>query len=199
MKGHMKRKNFAVFAAFLFLAISMLGAVPPEKVFDLDFVDAYAELFPDKRTAEVFANLYFTSNGSDTVVFRCEGNFKRLRVTENKVQAAFDFRPPFLNFYRLASGPHLLHFEYLVEHFGLATSGAIISDQKLDLGANSFWYPKNIASDPHDALLDLVTPQNYSVTSNGKLTGNVPNNFKRLRSYLLEKQLPEGLTLSGGS
>ena len=194
----MKKKLMGLIVSiFLVFGFSAFGEVPPEPVFDLDFVDAYAELFPEVRRAEVHANIYFTSNGSDTVVFRCEGNFHRLKVTENKIQAAFDFRQPYLKFYRLASGPHMLHFEYLVEHFGLATSGSIISTQKLDLGANSFWYPRNIASDPHDAMLDLVTPPNYTVNSNGKIARDVPNNFKRLRSYLLAKQLAEGLTLSG--
>jgi hypothetical protein len=194
----MKPKATLSMLFFVFFSNAVFGQIASEALFDLDLVNAYAELFTSKREADIMAEVYFSCNGSDPVVFRCEGNFKRLNVTENHVPVDFYYKPPYFFFYRLPAGSHILKFDYRVQHFGLASSGAIISDEKLELGANSFWYPRNVASDSHSMILDIVSDPNYRIESNGSMTRDVPNNFKRLRTFFIKNPIPEGMTLSGG-
>ncbi len=170
-----------------------------EPLYDLEFVDLYAELFPDKREAFIIAQIYLVGNGSDPVLLRCDGNFKHVKATVKDGQESYIYRPPYFWFEKLASGSQIITFEYQVEHFGLATSGAIISPEKLDLGAGSFWYPRNNASDPHQVLLNVDTSPAYALTSNGTTTRDISNNLKRLRTFVLRDSLAEGLTLSGGN
>ena len=168
-----------------------------EPVFDLGFVEIYAELLPDRNEAEVIANTYFEGNGSDPVVFRLEGSFKRLQVTATPPDVWWVHRPPYILFPWLASGPRQLRFSYLVSRPGNEPSGAVIAPKQLWLGTPTFWYPRNTASDAHQVILDLVTPPDYPIVSNGRTIRDVPNNFKRLRTIILQNATAPGLILSG--
>ncbi|MBI3038977.1 hypothetical protein HYY75_08010, partial [bacterium] len=97
-----------------------------------------------------------------------------------------------------ASGSHEIRFVYRVKHDGTSSSGSIISSDRIDLGVTSFWYPRNNASDPHQVVLNLVTDPSYSISANASLTRDIPNNLKRLRTFILRDAIPQGLTLSGG-
>lgn len=189
---------FALFFGFDLGAGTRVDAQPAsEPVYDLDFIDMYTELHPDKNQAEVIARTYFECNGSDPVVFRLEGSILQMKVTSDPPNVWWVRQPPYYIFPRLATGTYEVTFSYLVSRPGNEANGAIISPGALSLGIPTFWYPRNTASDAHQVLLNLVTPPNYPIVTNGSTVRDVPNNFKRLRTIILTPANEKGLTLSG--
>ncbi len=187
----------------LMLPVSVQAQIASEQVFDLQWVDLYAELTPEKNEAQVIAHLYLDSNGVDPVVFRLEGNFLNWRIySYNDQQPNLAFRRDGFYFwlYNLASGPAEVVFEYQMRRQGWETAnGAVISPTRLDLGPGAFWYPRNVASDSHQAILNLVTPPDYPVYATASLTRDLPHNFKRLRTYILRKATQAGISLSSSA
>ena len=170
--------------------------IASEVLYNLDFVDLYAEVTPDRSEMQVMADLFLQGNGSDPVVLRCDGNFQRWEITGEQKNLAFGVHVPYFYLYNLASGPQVVHFKYLVRREGWETvNGGLIRPDKLELNAGSYWYPRNVASDPHQVILHLVSPDGYLVSTNASMTKDVPNNFKRLRRFLLSNPLAEGITL----
>lgn len=185
------------------LPVTVQAQIASEQVFDLQWVDLYAELTPEKNEARVIAHLYLDSNGVDPVVFRLEGNFLHWRIySYNDQQPNLAFRRDGFYFwlYNLASGPAEVVFEYQMRRQGWETAnGAVISPTKLELGPGAFWYPRNVASDSHQAILNLVTPPDYPVYATASLTRDLPHNFKRLRTYILRKATQAGIALSSSA
>lgn len=201
------KKPAVLVLAFLVLFVGQSGAlkaqIASEQVFDLQWADLYAELVPEKNEAQVIAHLYLESNGIDPVVFRCEGNFLQWNIYRyGNVQPNMSFRRDGFYFwlYNLASGPAEVVFEYRMRRQGYETpNGAVITPTQLNLDVGSYWYPRNVASDSHQVLLNLVTPPNYTVYAPASLTRDVPNNFKRLRTFIMQTATPQGITLSNSS
>ena len=175
-----------------------LPPISEAPVYDLEAVDIYAELFPEDYEAEVITVAYINSNGSDPVILRCEGNFKWLKISSDQPNISFDYRKPYFWFDNISSATRRLRFEYRVRHDGNATAGAIISTNRLHLPCSAYWYPRDVASDPHQVVLNLVTPPTYAVycSQSGTLTRDIMNNLKRLRTFVIQAAIAEGMALS---
>jgi len=197
------RALIVVLGLLLGMGTPAQAQIASEQVFDLQWVDLYAELLPERNEAQVIAHLYLDSNGVDPVVFRLEGNFLTWKISSyNNQQPNLAFRRDGFLFwlYNLASGPAEVVFEYQVRRQGWETpDGAVIATNKLELGPGAFWYPRNVASDSHQAILNLVTPPDYAVNAPASLTRDLPHNFKRLRTYILRTPTQAGLTLSSSA
>ncbi|MBF0499494.1 MAG: hypothetical protein HQM09_05150 [Candidatus Riflebacteria bacterium] len=164
-----------------------------EPVYNLDLVDIYAELYPEKSEAWMIADIYFSCNGSDPVALRWDGNFTQLDLTFSDDPNPWYVRSaPYSWFYHLASGPHRIKLTGRVQ-----CPSSELSTNLVNFGPSSFWYPRNNASDPHQVMLNLVTPPDFSIQSNASMVRDLPYNFKRMRTYELSTPLAEGLTLTG--
>ncbi|OIP31640.1 hypothetical protein AUK22_00860 [bacterium CG2_30_54_10] len=168
-----------------------------EALYDLELVNMYAEFYPESYEASILADVYLTAGATDPVVLQCAGNFKFLSVSADQQNLAFKHIPPYFWLYNLEPGAHKITFSYRVRHDGFSTPGTIISTNLLNLDRSSFWYPRNIASDSHQVLLNLVTDPGYEVYSNASMTRDIPNNLKRLRTFLIANPSQLGLELRG--
>lgn len=74
------------------------------------------------------------------------------------------------------------------------SGGGTIATNLLDLGPAVFWYPRQNASDPHQVILNLETPADYEVSTNATLHRDLPNNTRRLRTWIVSKPAAEGIT-----
>lgn len=167
-----------------------------EPTFDLELVDIYADLYPDKYIADVISILYLTCNGSDPVILRCQGNIHRLEVIgRNQQNVSWIYRPPYIHLDNLAAGQREVEFRFRVRHDGFSPGGGTIATNLLDLNPAVFWYPRQNASDPHQVILNLETPADYEVSANGTLHRDLPNNTRRIRTWIVSKPVPEGITL----
>lgn len=175
--------------------IEGMPPIPENAQFNIDLADIYAELFPAKNTAEIICNLWLTCNGSDPVLLKMEGELHHMKVSSpSKQNLTWVYIRPYLHLDNLPGGSHQIIFEYLVKHNGISSPG-LIATNDLRLGADTFWYPRNVASDSHQVILNLVTSPEYPVTSNAPVYKDVPNNLKRLRQMVLATPLAEGLLL----
>lgn len=175
--------------------IDGLPPFPEDAQFDIALADIYAEFFPETCTAEVICNLWLACDGVNPVLLHLEGEMLQLTITsQEKANLTYVYIKPYLHLDNLPAGAHLLTFKYLVKHNGISTPG-IISQTDLKLSTAAYWYPRNVASDTHQVVFNLVTPPGYEASSNATLLKDVPNNFKRLRQFLLRTPVAEGLTL----
>lgn len=172
-----------------------LPPFPETAQFNIDLADIYAELFPDTQMAEVICNLWLQCDGTNPVLLRLEGNIQTMKLTSpSKPNLTFVYIKPYLYLNNLPAGSHQIIFTYLVKHDSFSSPG-IISNGNLQLNADSWWYPRNVVDDPHQVILNLVTPPDYPVSSNAPLYKNEPNNLKRLRQFVLANPSADGLTL----
>lgn len=175
--------------------IDGLPPFPETAQFNIDLADIYAEFFPQKNTAEVICNLWLTCDGVNPVLLRLEGDIQHMQITSpSKPNLTFVYIRPYLHLDNLPAGSHQIIFTYLVKHNGIGSKGLIsLTDLRLD--ATSWWYPRNVVSDPHQVILNLDSPPDYSVKSNAQLYKDVANNLKQLRQFILAKPAADGLTL----
>ncbi|HEY9072244.1 MAG TPA: hypothetical protein VIV61_18430 [Candidatus Ozemobacteraceae bacterium] len=193
----------SIAARVLFLAVLCLAWTTPvhaqlasEPTFDLELADVYADFDPDRYLADVVAVLYLTCNGSDPVMLRCQGNIHRLEVIgRNQSSLCWNYRPPYIYLYNITAGSREIEIRYRARHDGFTPGGGTISTNVLDLGAGVFWYPRQNASDAHQVILNLETPTGYEVSTNGALQRDVPNNGRRLRTWVVSTPVPQGITL----
>ncbi|HNW35519.1 MAG TPA: hypothetical protein PKM25_11345 [Candidatus Ozemobacteraceae bacterium] len=188
------------------LLLLLLSAVFPssaraqlasETTFDLELVDMYADFQPDKYIADIISVLYLTCNGSDPVILRCQGNISRLEVIgHNQSNLSWNYQPPYIWLYNLEAGAREVEIRLRARHDGFSPGGGTISTNVLDLGPAVFWYPRQNASDAHQVILNLETPPTYEVVANGTLQRDLPNNGRRLRTWIIDKPVPEGITLN---
>lgn len=197
-------KFLAVIAVGFFLAGSIRAqvatysrAIPPipeTAQFDIELADIYAELFPDENEAFVICTLWLSAT-FDPVIVRLEGNIKHLNISsKSQPGISFVYEKPYIYLDNLEPGAHQVTFTYRVKHDGLTSSG-LISNTDLRLDAGSWWYPRNAALDPHQAILNIESPQNYSVSANATIFKNIDNNFKQLRQFVLTTASSDGITL----
>lgn len=192
-----------VLSALLFTCTSIArGQTPPEGIppipetaqFNLDLADIYAEVFPESNEIFVICNLWLTSTG-DPVILRMDGNIKHMSLSsQSQRNISFVYRSPYVYLDNLNAGSHQITFTYTAKHDGI-TSPGLISTADLRLDAASWWYPRNVALDAHQAILNIDSPPSYSITSNGTLIRNIPNNLKQLRQFVLTTASSDGLTL----
>ncbi|HOT27670.1 MAG TPA: hypothetical protein PLU72_05745 [Candidatus Ozemobacteraceae bacterium] len=177
-------------------ALPSRAQLASEPTFDLELVDIYADFQPEKYIADVISILYLTCNGSDPVILRCQGNIHRLEVIgRNQQNVSWIYRPPYIHLDNLAAGQREVEFRFRVRHDGYSPGGGTIATNLLALGPAVFWYPRQNASDPHQVILNLETPADYEVSTNGTLQRDLPNNTRRLRTWIVSKPAPEGITL----
>ncbi|MFZ2959279.1 MAG: hypothetical protein WA705_20525 [Candidatus Ozemobacteraceae bacterium] len=171
----------------------VLAQPASEPVYNLDLVDVYAELFPEKNEAFMVADVFFTCNATDPVPLRWDGNFSQLDLTFSDDPDPWYVRQaPYSWFHHLNSGAHRVKMSARLKR-----APNELSNNLLAFGPASFWYPRNNASDPHQVVLNLVTPPDFVVVSNASMVRDLPHNFRRLRTYILQTPLAEGLTLTG--
>lgn len=172
-----------------------LPPFPETAQFSIDLADIYAEFFPATHMAEVICNLWLQCDGINPVLLRVEGNMQTMQVTSpGKLNLTWVYVKPYIHLNNLPAGSHQIIFTYLVKHDSFSSPG-LISNSDLRLNADSWWYPRNVVNDPHQAILNLVTPPTYAVSSNAPIYRNEPNNLKRLRQFVLAIPAAEGLTL----
>jgi len=177
-------------------ALPARGQLASEPTFDLELADIYADFQPDKYIADVICVLYLTCNGSDPVMLRCQGNIHRLEVIgRNQQNLSWVYRPPYIHLDNLEAGQREVELRFRVRHDGYSPGGGTIATNLLDLGAGVFWYPRQNASDPHQVILNLETPADYEVSTNGTLQRDLPNNTRRIRTWIVSKPVAEGITL----
>lgn len=175
--------------------IDGLPPFPETAQFSIDLADIYAELFPQTSTAEVICNLWLRCDGVNPVLLRIEGNILRMNVSSgSQPNLTFVYIKPYIYLNNLTAGSHQIIFTYLVKHDGFSGSG-LISYHDLKLDATAWWYPRNVVDNAHQAILNLVTPPDYAVTSNAQLYKNEPNNLKRLRQFVLTTPATAGIIL----
>ncbi|RCK80107.1 MAG: hypothetical protein OZSIB_3611 [Candidatus Ozemobacter sibiricus] len=183
--------------------VRALPGIPPvatvplasEALYDLALVNMYAEFDPAAYEAAIIADAWLVTTASDPVVMRCHGNFKQMTITSSQRDLAFRYVPPYFWFYNIEPGETRITFTYRVRHDGFSTPGAVIAPNRLALDRLAFWYPRNIASDPHQVILNLVTDPGYPVYANASLTRDIPNNRRRLRTFVLRTPSAGGLEL----
>lgn len=172
-----------------------LPPFPETAQFSIDLADIYAELFPRSNMAEVICNLWLRCDGINPVLLRMEGNIQTMSVTSTtKPNLTFVYIKPYIYLNNIPEGSHQIIFTYLVKHDGFDGSG-LITTGDLRLDAASYWYPRNVVANPHQAILNLVTQPDYQVTSNATTVKDLPNNLKRLRQFVLATPSADGLTL----
>jgi hypothetical protein len=168
--------------------------IPDTAQFDLDLADIYAEIFPTENEAYVICNLWLSAN-FDPVILKLEGNVLHLNISsKSQSNVSFVYEKPYIHLDNLEPGAHQITFTYRVKHDGI-TSPGLISSGDLRLDAASWWYPRNVAIDAHQAILNIEGPPDYAVNSNATLFKNVANNFKQLRQFVLTTASSDGLTL----
>lgn len=176
---------------------SMSSSIPPipeTAQFDIELADIYAELFPDKNEAFVICTIWLSATLAP-VILRLEGNLKYMTIASKSQPAlSFVYEKPYIYLDNLKPGAHQVTFTYRVRHDGI-TSAGLISNNDLRLDAASWWYPRNVASDAHQAILNIESPPDYAISSNATMSKNVNNNFKQLRQFILTTALPNGITL----
>lgn len=176
---------------------SVQAQLASEPTFDLQLVDIYADFQPDLYLADVIAVLYLTCNGSDPVILRCQGNIHRLEVIgRNQSNIGWEYQPPYIRLSNIEAGAREVEIRYLARHDGFSPGGGTISTNRLDLGAGVFWYPRQNASDAHQVILNLETPPSCEISANGTLHRDLPNNGRRIRTWVVSKPVPEGIILS---
>ena len=175
--------------------IDGLPPFPETAQFDIALADIYAELNPTKNEASVICNLWLTCDGVNPVLLRLEGDIQTMKVSSpGKQNLTFVYIRPYLHLDNLPAGDHQIIFTYLAKHDGI-TSAGLVSTADIRLDAASWWYPRNVVPDPHQAILSLVTAPGYAVTSNATLYKDVPNNLKQMRQFVLTTAAADGLTL----
>jgi hypothetical protein len=168
--------------------------IPETAQYDIDLADIYAELFPDKNEAFVICTIWLSAT-FDPVILRLEGNLMHMNVTSKSQPAiSFVYEKPYIYLDNLEPGAQQVTFTYRVRHDGI-TSAGLISNNDLRLDAASWWYPRNVALDAHQAILNIESPQNYAVSANATIYKNVDNNFKQLRQFILTTASTDGITL----
>ncbi len=199
MKKFFRNSVFQVLSLVVFLMVCATPAqaqLASEPTFDLELVDIYADFYPDKYIADVISILYLTCNGSDPVILRCQGNIHHLEVIgRNQQNVSWVYRPPYIHLDNLATGQREVEFRFRVRHDGSSPGGGTIATNLLDLNPAVFWYPRQNASDPHQVILNLETPADSEVSTNGTLQRDLPNNTRRLRTWIVSKPTAEGITL----
>lgn len=175
--------------------IDGLPPFPETAQFDIALADIYAELNPAKNEASVICNLWLTCDGVNPVLLRLEGDIQTMKVSSpGKQNLTFVYIRPYLHLDNLPAGDHQIIFTYLAKHDGI-TSAGLVSTADIRLDAASWWYPRNVVPDTHQAILSLVTAPGYAVTSNATLYKDVPNNLKQMRQFVLTTAAADGLTL----
>lgn len=177
-------------------ALPARAQLASEPTFDLELADIYADFQPDKYIADVISVLYLTCNGSDPVILRCQGNIYHLEVIgRNQQNVSWIYRPPYIHLDNLEAGQREVELRFRVRHDGSSPGGGTIATNLLDLGAGVFWYPRQNASDAHQVILNLETPADYEVSTNGTLQRDLPNNTRRIRTWIVSTPAAEGITL----
>jgi len=175
--------------------IDGLPPFPETAQFDIALADIYAELFPEKSKAFVICNLWLTCDGVNPVLLQLGGDIQTMKVTSpDKINLTCVYIKPYLHLDNLPAGNYQIVLTYEVKHDGISSAG-MISAADLRLDAGSYWYPRNVALDPHQVILSLVTSSDYAVTSNAAVYKDVPNNLKRMRQFVLTTAAADGLTL----
>ena len=175
--------------------IDGLPPFPETAQFDIALADIYAEFFPEKSMAFVICNLWLTCDGVNPVLLQLGGDIQTMKVTApDKINLTYVYIKPYLHLDNLPAGNYQIVFTYEVKHDGITSTG-LISAADLRLDAGSYWYPRNVALDPHQVILSLVTSPGYAVTSNAAVYKDVPNNLKRMRQFVLTTAAADGLTL----
>jgi len=201
----LSKRLFFLFALLICFAPSASAQLPPvidglppfpeTAQFSIDLADIYAEFFPATHMAEVICNLWLRCDGVNPVLLRLEGNIQTMQVTSpGMVNLTWVYIKPYIHLNNLPAGSHQIIFTYLVKHDSFSSPG-LISNADLRLNADSWWYPRNVVNNPHQVILNLVTPPDYAVSSNAQVYRNEPNNLKRLRQFVLAIPAVEGLTL----
>lgn len=168
--------------------------IPETAQYDIDLADIYTEIFPEDNEAFVICTLWLSA-GLDPVIVRLEGNIKHMNIScKSQPGISFFYEKPYIYLDNLEPGAHQVTFTYRVKHDGL-TSNGLIAKTDLRLDAGSWWYPRNVALDPHQAILNIESPQDYAVNSNATIVKNVDNNFKQLRQFVLTTASSDGITL----
>lgn len=191
--------------AFALLTSGVMAQLPPKidglppfpetAQFSIDLADIYAEFFPKTSMAEVICNLWLHCDGINPVLLRLEGEIQQMKISSpTKLNLTFVYIKPYLHLDNLPAGDHQIIFQYQVKHNGISSPG-LISQTDLRLDAASWWYPRNVATDPHQVILNLVTPPDYPATSSATIYRNIPNNFKRLRQFVIALPTADGITL----
>lgn len=168
--------------------------IPETPQFDIDLADIYTELFPEDNEAYVICTLWLTST-FEPVILRMEGNLQNLFVSsKSQKNIGYVYKKPYLYLNNLQPGAHQVTFTYRVKHDGITSTG-LISPPDIRLDAGSWWYPRNVALDAHQAILNIESPPEFAINSNATVFKNVPNNFKQLRQFILMTASPDGITL----
>ena len=172
-----------------------LPPIPETAQYSIDLADIYAEVFPSDQKIQVICTLWLTTFDTP-VILKLEGNILNMQLsskTQNNL--SFYYQKPYLYLYNIEPGAHQTTFSFTARHDGITSSG-LISETGLQLDQNSWWYPRNVAADPHQIILNIESPPDYPIESNGELTKNSPNNFKQLRQFVLTEASADGLTLN---
>ncbi|MFZ5950555.1 MAG: hypothetical protein ACOYXC_07605 [Candidatus Rifleibacteriota bacterium] len=174
--------------------VRAIPPIPENAQYDIELADIYAELFPDENEAFVICTLWLIST-FDPVILKFEGNIQHMNVSsKSQPNVSFVLEKPYIYLDNLEPGAHQVTFTYRVKHDGITSSG-LISPINLRLDAASWWYPRNVAPDPHQAIVNVESPPNYAVNSNAPVYKNVANNFRQLRQFVLSNALSDGITL----
>ncbi|MGM0601064.1 MAG: hypothetical protein ACQETH_14740 [Candidatus Rifleibacteriota bacterium] len=172
-----------------------LPPIPETAQYSIDLADIYTEVFPADQNVYVICTLWLTATDAP-VILRLEGNIQYMQLSsKSQPNLSFYYQQPYFYLNNLSSGAHQVTFTYSARHDGI-TSNGLISESGLKLDENSWWYPRNVADDPHQVILNIVTPPEYPLESNAELTKNTPNNFKQLRQFVLTQAATMGITLN---
>ncbi|GAB4276921.1 MAG: hypothetical protein Kow0029_19250 [Candidatus Rifleibacteriota bacterium] len=168
--------------------------IPETAQFDIDLADIYAEIFPDSNEIFVICTLWLVS-AYEPVILKMEGNVQHMSLSsKSQNNISYVYKKPYIYLDNLTPGAHQVTFIYTAKHDGI-TSPGLISTTDIRLDAASWWYPRNVASDAHQAILNIEGPPDLAITSNGTLFKNVSNNYKQLRQFVLTTATSDGLTL----
>lgn len=182
-------------SSFAQLPPSVPGLPPFPEIaqFNIQLAELYVDLYPEANKAHIICVLWLICD-SNPVIVKLGGNLLNMSIKSDQKNIDFIRVPPYFYFDNLATGSHQITFDYTVIFDGIITKG-LISNTSINLGYDSFWYPRNIASDPHQAILSIESPPNYPISSNAELKKEVPNNLKTLREFILSTASDTGLIL----
>lgn len=204
LKNSVLLKLFAVIGIGLLLAGSIRAqvatyarAIPPipeTAQFDIELADIYAELFPDENEMFVICTLWLSAT-YDPVILKVEGNIKHMSISSSsQPNLGFYYEKPYIHLNNLLPGSHQVTFTYRVKHDGITGVG-LVANHDLSLAGDSWWYPRNVAPDPHQAILNVESPQTYAINANATKYKDIDNNFKQLRQFVLSVPAVDGITL----
>ncbi len=170
--------------------------IPETAQYYIDLADIYARVFPESAEIEVVAAIWLRCDGVNPVIMKIGGNLKNMKI-EGRTQPNLNFvmYKPYIHFYNMNYGSHQVVFTYRAKHDGITSSGTI-SLAGAQLPQESYWYPRNVADDPHQVILNVETPQGYPMTTNGALAKEAPNNLWWLRQFILSTASASGMVIN---